>query len=119
MADLIANAPSSLSDDEIEALLAMLEKVSPSPSIEIDFFDETGVIAMVAGAVLGIVVFMATFSSGIVFFFGMSRQPFFRMKFVNGKVNTAILQAFCFIIAPSFGILSTTTISRIDALWGG
>ena len=40
MADLIANAPSSLSDDEIEALLAMLEKVSPSPSIEIDFFDE-------------------------------------------------------------------------------
>ena len=94
MADILANAPSSLSDDEIEALIAQLEYVAPSPSIELDFFDESGLIAIIAGTVLMIVVFITTASAGTVFFFGMSRQPFFLQKFVNEKVNRIYMQVY-------------------------
>ena len=118
MADILANAPSSLSDDEIEALIAQLEYVAPSPSIELDFFDESGLIAIIAGTVLMIVVFITTASAGTVFFFGMSRQPFFLQKFVNEKVNRIYMQVYLLLVAPSFGVLSTTSLNRIDAMWG-
>ena len=119
MANLLDNVPSSLSDDQINELVMRLEAVAPSPSIEEFYFDDSGFIAIIAGTLLMSLVFAVTAGCGTFIFFILSRQSWYRQQFTNDDANKFMMNLYLWTVAPSFGILSTTSLNRIDALWGG
>ena len=91
---LLDNAPSSLDDDEINALVMRLEETAPSPSIEEDNFDDSGFIAIVAGTLLGSLMFAVTSSVGTFIFFILHQQSWYKQQFTNDKNNKIMMNLY-------------------------